>query len=426
MKQFIEYLVKSIAVLSISILAGAILLILVYMLPTHEMKNNVQRSTAIYDYEDVYPQLMSGYKMSQLDNCTDAYMLLNAIFPGTGNVVKDAMRVNRIEYYDRNPVGSLTDYANDVAKENYTDNYQRYWHGYLVILKPLLLLFDVSDIRVINMFVFFGLLLYIMWLMMDGGLKQYIVPFAFAMLLMNPLAIPLSFQFSTVSYIMLISVIVVLTKKEWNNKQQMLLFMLIGVATAYFDFLTFPLVGLYFPMIFMLMKEKSWKSEAGLVVSGSISWIIGYGGMWAGKWLIGSILTGSNMFKSALSRAGHYTNMVDNGEKVNYLQVIIKNVQVFIKWPIVIAMAAILIYMASRFIKVWKSGKSVIAGNVSYIGIVPFVIIAIAPICWYIVSGTHSYRHYWFTYRQLCVSIFAILSGMVRLYMKNTKIETGF
>ena len=426
MKQFIEYLVKSIAVLSISILAGAILLILVYMLPTHEMKNNVQRSTAIYDYEDVYPQLMSGYKMSQLDNCTDAYMLLNAIFPGTGNVVKDAMRVHRIEYYDRNPVGSLTDYANDVAKENYTDNYQRYWHGYLVILKPLLLLFDVSDIRVINMFVFFGLLLYIMWLMMDGGLKQYIVPFAFAMLLMNPLAIPLSFQFSTVSYIMLISVIVVLTKKEWNNKQQMLLFMLIGVATAYFDFLTFPLVGLYFPMIFMLMKEKSWKSEAGLVVSGSISWIIGYGGMWAGKWLIGSILTGSNMFKSALSRAGHYTNMVDNGEKVNYLQVIIKNVQVFIKWPIVIAMAAILIYMASRFIKVWKSGKSVIAGNVSYIGIVPFVIIAIAPICWYIVSGTHSYRHYWFTYRQLCVSIFAILSGMVRLYMKNTKIETGF
>lgn len=423
MKQFIEYLVKSIAVLGISILAGAILLILVYMLPTHEMKNNVQRSTAIYDYEGVYPQLMSGYKMSQLDNCTDAYMLLNAIFPGTGNVVKDAMRVNRVEYCDRNPVGSLTDYANDVAKENYTDNYQRYWHGYLVILKPLLLLFDVSDIRAINMFVFFGLLLYIMWMMIDGGLKQYIVPFTFVMLLMNPLAIPLSFQFSTVSYIMLISVIVVLKKKEWDNKQQLLFFMLIGIATAYFDFLTFPLVGLYFPMIFMLMKEKSWKSEAGLVVAGSISWMAGYGGMWVGKWLIGSILTGSNMFKSALARANHYTKMVDNGEKVNYLQVIIKNVQVFIKWPIVIAMAAILIYMAFRLTRNWKSGK---AGIVSYIGFIPFVIIAIAPICWYIVSGTHSYRHYWFTYRELCVSIFAILSGMVRLYMKNTKIETGF
>lgn len=412
MKSGIKYGVKAFGILCISVLLGALCLIMVFMFPTQEMKNNVQRSTAIYDYEGVYPQLMAGYKMSQLDNCTDATMLLNAIYPrGTGmkNVIENAMNVYRIEYYDRNPVGSLTDYANDVEGETYTATYSRYWHGYLVPLKILLLFFDVSDIRICNMFLQFTLLFYILYLMLQKGLKQYVPLFAAALLLLNPITIPVSFQFSAVSYIMLVSVIIVMKRKEWREWQWLFLFLMIGIATAYFDFLTFPLVGLYFPMIFLLMQETSWKKATKIVILGSIAWIIGYAGMWCGKWLIGSILTGNNIFSEAFARAGEYTNMEYDDGKVNCFQVILKNVQVLVKWPILFGGIGILVYLINNLVKAGRTH------GISVLKFLPFFIIAFAPVCWYIAAGTHSYIHYWFTYRELCVSVFAALTGICKV-----------
>ena len=407
MKTILKYIIEAASILCASILLGALMLTLVFKLPTEEMKNNVQRSTEIYDYEGVYPQLMAGYKMSQLDNSTDATMLLNAITPPKS--YKDAMRVPRIEYYDRSPVGSLTDYANDVDRETYTNTYPRYWHGYLVILKPLLLFFDVSDIRVLNMFIQFSMLLYIIWLIMRKELNQYLLPFFVAILLMNPLTFPLSFQFSTVGYITLFSVIITLKKNEWLFEHKMIFFLLIGIATAYFDFLTFPLVGLYFPLIFMLMREKSWKESSKLVITGSIAWVIGYAGMWSGKFFIGRMITGRNIAKNALARANKYTNMQYGEEQLNYIQIIFKNIQVLIKYPILILGIIILIYYIMCFVRSKKESK------LSIIECVPFAIIAVAPICWYIAAGTHSYIHYWFTYRELCVSVFAILTAIVKV-----------
>ena len=80
------------------------------------MKENVARSSAIFDYEGVYPQLVQGYKSSQLDNCTDAIMLGTAIYPGKGEgYIERAILGERIEYNSENPVQSLNDYVNNVA-----------------------------------------------------------------------------------------------------------------------------------------------------------------------------------------------------------------------------------------------------------------------------------------------------------------------
>lgn len=390
------------------------MLVLVFLLPVQEMKANVQRSTEIYDYEGVYPQLAWGYKMSQLDNSTDATMLLNAIFPGLGNKIEDAMKIFRIEYHDRTPVESLTDYANDVNAETYTIAYPRYWHGYLVVLKPLLLLFDVADIRIFNMIGLFILLAYIILLMQRKGLEKYILPFGISVLLLNPVAISLSFQFSTVSYIMLFSILILLKKDRWKSENLLLFFGLIGIATAYFDFLTFPLVGLYFPMIFILMKEKSWKDAAKMVVTCSIAWMIGYAGMWSGKWLIGSILTGENFFVNALSRANEYKSMKYGDGTVNSLQVIWKNIEVLVKWPIVILGAVIIFWWVKIFVKAAKRC------TITMKWMLPCLLIALAPFVWFMAAGTHSYIHYWFTYRELCVSVFAILTGLWKIMDEKT------
>lgn len=404
MNKSLKIVLQIISILIGAILIGTLLLIFVFKLPTHEMKNNVRRSTAIYDYEGVYPQLMGGYKMSQLDNSTDATMLLNVIYPGSGDTVKDAMNIYRIEYPERHPVGSLTDYANDVKKETYTISYPRYWHGYLVILKPLLLFFDVADIRIFNMFLFFAVLIYIVCLMKEQGLDKYILWFGITILILNPLTIPVSFQFSTVTYIALLSCILVLKGDFKDIKKQIFFFMIIGIVTAYFDFFTFPLVGLYFPMIFLLIKEKNWKKALQTVVLGSVMWIIGYAGMWGGKWLVGSLLTGGNFFVDALSRAEHYAGNTE----YTRLQIIWKNVKVLIKWPIVVIGSLVLIKILKELIM----GIKMKAVDCKLF--LPFGIIMTAPFVWYLVAGSHSYIHYWFTYRELCVAILALLIGIQR------------
>lgn len=403
MQTIVKNGIKTAVMLLLSIILGVVLMLCIYMLPVQEMKNNAHRSTELYNYEGVYPQLMQGYKMSQLDNCTDAIMILNAIFEGTGNLIDDAMTNYRVEYKDRTPVGSLTDYANDVVVgETYLASYSRYWHGYLVVLKPLMLFFDISDIRMINLVLQFSLLLGILWLMMKKNLEKYLICFIVPVILLNPLVTPLSFQFSTVTYIMLISSVIVLKKEDWKEEQVLYFFLLIGIATAFFDFLTFPLVGLYFPMIFMMMKQESWKKAVRIVVIGSIAWVIGYAGMWCGKWIVSGILTGRDVIGEALNRAGHYKE--DAEVSVNSLQVILKNLMVLVKWPVVLGGLIVCIWIVKDFVKDRK--KQIL--NFGWLMV--FGMIAVVPFLWYIAAGTHSYEHYWFTYRELCVSIYAVLT----------------
>ena len=411
MKNIASTVLRYAGILLGSILLGMLLMILVYCLPVSPMKENAQRSTEIYDYEGVYPQLMWGYKMSQLDNCTDATMLLNAVYSGPESVVEKAVRVFRTEYQDENPVKSLTNYSNNVKAEVSVHEYARYWHGYLLILKPLLLFFDVADIRLMNMFLQMTLLFYTLLLMVRKQYNIYVPAFFISVLLLNPIAISLSFQFSTIYYLMFCGVIFVLKKEEIPEKQAYLLFFLTGIATSFFDFLTYPLAALFFPLIFMLIKEDSWKNAIKKVIICSVIWGIGYAGMWCGKWTIGCILTGRNLWADALNRAAMYEAMDYGDGKVNSLQVILKNIRVLVKWPILLTAVLLCFYYFRRIQK--ESGKISLKGRKVYL--TAFALIALAPFVWYLAAGTHSYIHYWFTYRELCISVFAVLAGIVKM-----------
>ena len=100
------------------ILAGFLLLAVVYMLPAGRMKSHIAESDEVFNYEGIYPQLMYGIKSSQLDNYTDGLMFATAIHPGSGHVLRDALYNARYEYADTSMVQGLNDYANDVSVIN--------------------------------------------------------------------------------------------------------------------------------------------------------------------------------------------------------------------------------------------------------------------------------------------------------------------
>lgn len=84
----IEYFIGS---LLLAIVAGTILMILVYSIPIQPIRKHVTEASSIYSIEGDYYKWSQSNTTTVLDNFTDALMLNEASFIGTGNIIADAM-----------------------------------------------------------------------------------------------------------------------------------------------------------------------------------------------------------------------------------------------------------------------------------------------------------------------------------------------
>lgn len=407
-------IMKCFARLSMSIVVGMLLLIGVYALPVENMKANVARSSEVFNYEGVYPQLSFGYKYTQLDGYTDSIMLGAAIFEGGGTIKEIVDRaVNNYHYdcYELSPVLALTNYANHVDYEYVEIPYGRYWHGYLVPLKSLLIFFDYSDIRILNFFFQNFLLFIVLREFCKSHLEQYTSAFLTAVFVLNPLTAALSLQFSTVYYIVLLSAIYVLRlsdQRVFTEEKANKLFSWIGILIAYFDFLTYPIAsfGIVYTLYFLIRKEERNIVGVRALLQKGMFWMFGYCGMWCGKWLVGSILLRRNMFTDAWAQVMVRTSMQNFSiGAIERLQAIYNNISVFLKWPFSIVFLLTMGYYIFQFRKLTFERLQ----HQSTV-IIVLLITAFLPFGWIFVVANHSAEHYWFTYKVFSVSVFALLS----------------
>lgn len=222
MKQPGKTLFRYFLILILFVAAATGLMILPYCIPTTPVKENVWRSHPVYDYEGSYPQWAAEYKMTQLDNVTDGYMLLEAMCAGTGHPVLDAMNNPYTVYPDVNPDKAEVLESHNTPGASGTGWYGRYWHSYLFLLKPLLFLFEVSDLRIMNMMLCLGLSFYLFFLIEKMLGRKALVATMISWFVLNPVSIIISFQFSTTFYIMTVASILVLKKHEWLCEEKVL------------------------------------------------------------------------------------------------------------------------------------------------------------------------------------------------------------
>ena len=231
-----EKMARSMQILCIGVVLGTLFCIGVFLLPTKAMHDNVKDSLVILEEEGLYPQLIKGYIGSRLDNFTDAIMLTNVIGEENDSVIENAFNVNRIYYKDKNPVESLCLYAKNAQVHYNVSSYARYWHGYLVILKPLFLLFTYSSIRLWNSIGQMAVVILFVKVLIERGLKRYLLPFLLSLIYVFPGTISKSLQLSSVFYVAMFSMIALTNIK--NRKYDYLYFLCIGMATSFFDLLT--------------------------------------------------------------------------------------------------------------------------------------------------------------------------------------------
>ena len=187
---------------------GLILLMAVYALPVSPMKENIARSSDVFNIQGLYPRLVPTYNNTQLDNVTDALMLATAIYPahdGTG-IAEEALHGYRYELEGEDMPMSLTKYANDAndIKAIYQKSYERFWNGYLVYLKPLLCVFDYGDILVLNVAAQLAIAGLLIYLAVKKNMDAFLPAFLAMLITIFWPSIMLSLQYSSVFYITLL------------------------------------------------------------------------------------------------------------------------------------------------------------------------------------------------------------------------------
>lgn len=421
--------------LLLSIFLGTALMIGVFLLPTQRIEGHLQESIPLLVNEFDNSNVIYDYPSTLTGLFTDCIMLENAVYRSEGHsVVQEAMEVYRGEKQEEywTPGEALLSYLNG-EKLPAEVTYGRYWHGYLVLLMPMLSFLSVGELRMLGVLLQGLMCMAVVWGFYRQKKMEGAMVFCFTVLWMMPLSMMLSLSLSVCFYLMTAGVLCILFFGERLNRiGYEWLFLFLGIMTAYFDFLTYPLVTLGIPLcVWVMLQERKEKNTVVKLMGNGLSWGAGYGIMWAGKWVMGDLLAGSGIIKDALSTLTARTGAVEEKSRLDsFLIAVQENLGVVVNPPYLIMALAVLIVICWRLVvrhQKTNGGKEIsIQHNFSSCKweLICYGMLAILPFGWFLVTANHSAEHWMFTFRILGISVFALLSGAVCLM--NRKGKPGF
>ncbi len=381
---------KFIIILIAAVLVGIIWLSLVYLIPISDQSIHVRESMRILDEEGWYPvipyvkafnNVFGLYADSPgiLDNYTDGLMIELSVENLEGSCLQKAMKETR----------------------------PRYWCEFVGILRPVLLFLDYSEIRMLNILLqmFLVAVLAMQLYQRKGKVWCFWALSMYAFL--TPYVMGLSLQNSTVFYIGIIGTIALLRWENfWREKRRYLyLFFLLGIVTVYFDFLTYPLFTWALPLTVWISINRIRLSEymRDVFLTG-VCWILGYAGMWAGKWQAASWVLDLSYSDILIGRINLHTG---HGEEVvSFADNLAANL---CKW-VNIQIACILLAWSIWFcmILVKRRKKELCIDRC-----IPFTVILCGSVAWCYVMRYHTYVHSFFTHRIYCTALLAVLAACI-------------
>ena len=391
-----------------------------YLIPVRMMTAECRESAAVLKKETTYTR--EEYSERQLDNWTDSIMLLEASYPGTESNLEKTINAHFNQMADKDPCESFVGIFSGPKQETENQTYPRYWHGYLVLLKPLLVKLNYMQIRTANRWLLYTCLLALLVIVIKRR-SDCFIPFVITVLLLAPTAIASSLQYSSVFYIA-IGISFVLTVRSGKlsfdgDDRVWRLFLLAGIMTSFFDLLTAPTVTLTIPLTFLCCfaaADADLKRALPVIIGCVFAWGIGYAGMWICKFLIAGIYNGSSFWRDIWQQFVFRTSASALSDvPVPRNATIAKNVRELFSNPHLLAITAIYAVMMTGRRLFRRTANGFQAGALHT---VCFLIPMVIPLLWVIVLANHSEIHYWFTFRTIAPCVF---SGLCALSVqKNT------
>lgn len=380
-------LLKVLAMIVAGVLLGAILVTLVYCIPVNQ--TNAQKSIDSLEGEGWYPsatQLKSSldtyfhsYLPGVLDGATDGLMLEKATRQIEGNPLWEAMNM---------------------------EGYTYYWHGYVVILRVLLLFMDYEQFRFLNCILQLMMMFFVGHFIWEKKGQRYALALLTSYFLMMPMAMFLSLQFSWIFYIAMALSLLICYRHTWFTEKRIpYIFVIAGMLTSFLDLLTYPLYTWAFPLLLLILLsedgQKALNYVKTVVVSG-LGWILGYAGMWFGKWALAGWIVHRNVIQEAWKEVLFRSGSEESLNLIARLEALYDNWKHY-EYPLYTALLAIWL---TWFIYKSLNGKTQIVRqekNGAYL------LITLSSFVWYFVLANHTLGHHFFTYRIWGVAITGIL-----------------
>lgn len=303
--------------------------------------------------------------------------------------------------------------------ENIADSfeYARYWHGYLIFLRPLLVIMDYQGIRILMQVITIILMIVMLGLIAKKINWQIAVMFFIGFLSIDIFIAARAFNAICVFIIAIVSTIFILLKKD-SEKNIAINFFVIGSVTSFIDLLTTPLVTLGIPIIvYLLLIQKNGKNLKECLielVKICLMWGIGYGLTWATKWILVQLMYNRPIIQNALTQA--QVRIVTN--KTTFLNMMI-NIGNFLSYEVIFANIMIMISYAIIMLVKNRNKELNIKNNI--VQSIPYLIVAMMPLAWYAVLKQHSMIHRFFTYRALVITIITLMVSEYKILEVKTQ-----
>lgn len=411
-----------------------ILLVGVYALPTDKVEEHVKYSLKVFTYEGDYWQQIAQNSSTRLENFTDSGYVQLCFIKGSDSVIDNALSGYVVANVEENslPVKNMAVYFAG-ANTDVAPNKARFWNGYVVPLKLGLILCTYANIRFLDITLNLLMSIWVMFLLYTRLGKPYAIAFFLSWIVQNPTVIAFNIFYSGIWYTTLIPMIVMLyrNKKIRDKRQCSTFFMLVGMATMYFNensSLCMP-VAMCMILYFALNGyEGNFISQLKKIIVYGFAWGVGCYGLCVVKWVLASVLTDNYSLVAAMETVLFRTGTsVPDGE-ITRMQAIQRNIDVMKenKWALLFVMTFLVICLGIgtyRLLKSKNNNEVVMAdeneirtiGRQKLYALVWTAIFVAVPFFWYCFMPNHSYIHNHFTYRTLAIAVMSLCFEAARV-----------
>lgn len=409
------------------------LLFITALIPRSAIQKNMEKSAEYYDEHILFDHVNNHVFVSRQDNYADC-ILTNIIYNIND---KDLLKsVVSAKYYE-NEDGITNESFSYAVKNDVEPNvdYSRYWHGSMVILRPLFVLFDISGVRMTLGIIILIFTILFEILMIKNKYYVFAVSYLIGLFATAMWMTAFCVEYATTILVLAVELPIVFLMLEKKDANLYKILLCAGVVTAFVDFLTTETLTFTMPfLLYVIYKEKngllkSFKEEISIFIKAGLSWVSGYALMQLAKWMLAMAVLGPGAFVDALKQAGLRMNglstmgNVQGAQKVSFYEQItgaiwrnVGNLLPFkdtMKQSSVMAFITLIIVLT---ISIWYLFRT---KNDNCMFIMLLILMAI-PFVRFVALNNHSYIHFFFTYRALLVSVTAWIYAMAWLILSYT------
>ena len=286
-KQLLKHIVTACVIIFFASMIGVILLCLVYLIPNQYIEQTRSEMAEIMDFETP----------KWIDTRFFSYAYGSKNVPDT--FVYQLAAENESE--------SL--FVRIMGGRDEGDN--RYWDGFMVIIRPMMIVFSYGQIRYFFTLIDMMLIWYIVVKSNERLHRNVSFAFMIGLVLIN---MHVNFYSIMLNMIFLVTFFFMAYFLKFYTKNMPLekvfyIFLINGILTTYLDRYTASLLSLEMPLLMIVllnihsMKESSLRENLYIVLNAVVGWGLGFSLFWFNKWAVASLILKKNVFQSAFNQA---------------------------------------------------------------------------------------------------------------------------